>query len=115
SISTENQRHLLGDDAAVAVDDGVVRLLELAVAGAALELPDGLGHVRHAARPARLAEAELAAVRVQGVVAPVGEVVLLDEAADLALLAEPDVLERERDRDRVAIVQREEVHVLRLL
>ena len=87
--------------------------LQLPLAAPPLDLLHGLHQLRGAARHARLAEAELAAVGVEREVAAPSQVALLHEPKTRSLLAEAGVLQGQQHRDRVAVVDLRHVHVAR--
>ena len=108
----EDERRLLGQDAAVAGHEGAVAVGDLGRARAAHDLAGGIADVVHSARQSRLAETELAAGGVEREVAAEGEVVAGDELHALALLAEAGVLQRQQHGDGVAVIDRHHVHLL---
>src|SRR5262245_26354811 len=113
SLNPQYQAALLAHDAAVAVNVAEGRVLHLAFAGAAHQLPDALDDVAHAAGQAGLPEGELPAVGVTGEIALVAEVMLLNKPATFALLTEPGIFERHKHGDGVAVIGLHEVHVFR--
>src|SRR5262249_13524547 len=110
-LGPEDQRAHLARNAPSAVDHTEVVFGHLAWPRPTHNLARGLDHVAEAARQARLATGDLAALRVDREGSLVGRVRRLVEGADLALLAEAGVLQRRRHQDRVAVVELRELHV----
>src|SRR4051794_6878545 len=100
----EQHRRAVAEEALVRGDAGP-GALDLAGAGAALQLPRDLAPLGDRLRGPRLAEAGEPAARVDGdALAPDGGVAVVDEPLGLAGLAEPEVLvpvELERGREVV--------------
>src|SRR5215475_10416739 len=88
----------------------VLGVLDLALAGLALQLPHRLDQVVRRAR--RLARGNLAAAGVERQIAVVGEIVLADELHALARLAEAERLELQHDGDDEVVIRVERGDVL---
>ncbi len=89
-------------DPADAGHQRVLRVLDLALAGFTAQLPHRLDQVVGRAR--RLPRRDLAAAGIERQVAVVREVVIADERAALARLAEAECLELQHDRDDEVVV-----------
>ncbi len=89
------------------------RAFDLALVGLAAELPHELGALSEARRAERMALREQAAGRVRHPLAAVGVVAVLDELLGFALAGEPERLVREDLVRREAVVELDDVDVLR--
>src|ERR1700743_1436663 len=99
SVPFQDERRLLGQDAAVAGNKRAVAIGDLSGTRASHDLAGGVTDVVHAAGQPRLTETELAAGRVEREIATEREVVAGDELHPLALLAETRILQRQQNRD----------------
>src|SRR5574337_275644 len=100
-----------GEDAAGAVAEGDLGILDLARAALAPELPHALDQ-REDPEDAGVAEGEAAALGVRGKGPARRRALARDEGPALALLAEAQVLERQEDRDRERVVDLRHVNVV---
>src|SRR5689334_9717016 len=99
SVDAEQDGAGGGEPSAGAVDAADLGIGDLALTRLAAELPHGLDEQEHAAH-ARVAARQTAAVGVRGQRATDAQLAVLDERTALALLAEPEGLEREQHHGR---------------
>ena len=93
--------------------EGDLRAGDLALVGGAAELPDQLGALREAGGAERMALREETARRVRDELAAVRVVAVVDEFLRLAFLAETERLVREELVGGEAVVELDDLHVLR--
>src|SRR4051794_2207400 len=107
-VRAEDRRGVERQDAAVAGDEDVIVLVDLALTGLAARLDHALRERREAPHVVR---GQLAAARVARQRAARPQLAVGDEVAAFALRAVAVVLERDEDRVRVTVVQLEHVDV----
>src|SRR4051812_20276731 len=109
--NAEQQRAMDADDAAVAVHQRNLGVLDLALAGFAAYLPDRFDDVKKATAQPRMTAREQAAVRRDRQCAADADATVFDEMAALAFFAKTEILEFDDHGDGETIVNLRDIDV----